>query len=274
MVATSTPAASSAVKAEAGARKANSLAAAVPRSVMAVSRLTTARSARRSTPPIGPKVVAGSLARRVATAPSKWTSPPKAMVTGAPVGSLPAPARGGEVVVARGRAVVLVEVAPETPVSPPSPPPPPQPLRASAARARAATVRRPASRDTADSRLGLGEAALACHAAARRVRRRRSVAQARPGRADEPPDHVVDPGRHRGRLAQPAPRTVPGAARPPARPREVVALGRGPQVVGPLVHQLEVRPATGGLRCPAHLRPPRLSTPTKSLHWCSGICNR
>jgi hypothetical protein len=46
------------------------------------------------------------------------------MVTGAPVGSLPAPARGGEVVVARGRAVVLVEVAPETPVSPPSPQPP------------------------------------------------------------------------------------------------------------------------------------------------------
>src|SRR6266508_3850419 len=175
MVATSTPAASSAVKAEAGARKVNSLAAAVPRSVMAVSRLTTARSARRSTPPIGPKVVAGSLARRVATAPSKWTSPPKAMVTGAPVGSLPAPARGGEVVVARGRAVVLVEVAPESPPSPP----PPQPLRASAARARAARVRRPASRDTADSRLGLGEAALACHAAVRRRSQRRARSRAR-----------------------------------------------------------------------------------------------
>ena len=96
MVATSTPASLRAVRAGGGARKVKSLGAGVPRSVIAVSRLTTARSARRSTPAIGPRVVAGLAASRDSIAPSKWTSPPKARVTGSPVGSrVRRPAGGG-----------------------------------------------------------------------------------------------------------------------------------------------------------------------------------
>src|SRR5919107_1956905 len=68
MVATSTPADLRAVRADGGARKGKSLGAGVPRSVMAVSRFTTARSARPSTPATGPKVVAGFAARPGAVA--------------------------------------------------------------------------------------------------------------------------------------------------------------------------------------------------------------
>src|SRR5512132_1529515 len=142
MVATSTPASLRAVRAEGGARKVKSLGAGVPRSVMAVSRLTTARSARRSTPAIGPKVVAGLAARRAAIAPSKWTSPPKARVTGSPVGSLVWPARWAEVVA--GRAVVAVEVAALVAwvawVGRGSSPAPPQAANSSAARVRETTT--------------------------------------------------------------------------------------------------------------------------------------
>src|SRR5690242_18054749 len=68
-------------KAAAGARKVNSFGWAVPRSVTAVSRLTTARSAALSTPkaePTRPPL------REAPAAPSKWTSPAKASVTGRP----------------------------------------------------------------------------------------------------------------------------------------------------------------------------------------------
>src|SRR4029453_7041596 len=109
MVTTSTPAALRAVRAVGGARKVKSLAAGVPRSVMAVSRFTTARSARRRTLAIGPKVVAGSADRRDSMAPSKWTSPPKARVTGSPVGSLGSEARLAAAVA--GRPVVAVDLA-------------------------------------------------------------------------------------------------------------------------------------------------------------------
>src|SRR5215217_3907 len=142
MVATSTPASLRAVRADGGARKVKSLGAGLPRSVMAVSRLTTARSARRSTLATGPKVVAGLAARRLAIAPSKWTSPPKARVTGSPVGSLGSPARGAAVVV--GRAVVAVEVAALVAwvawVAGCGSSPPPQAANSSAARVRETTT--------------------------------------------------------------------------------------------------------------------------------------
>ena len=57
---------------------------------------------------MGPRVVAGSADSRDSIAPSKWTSPPKARVTGSPVGSLVAPARWAVVV---GRSVVVVASA-------------------------------------------------------------------------------------------------------------------------------------------------------------------
>src|SRR6266542_2042215 len=76
IVATSTPAASSARKALAGARKVKLLLCAVPRVVIAVSRLTMARSARRSTDAIGPKVVSGFVVRRPRITPSECRSPP------------------------------------------------------------------------------------------------------------------------------------------------------------------------------------------------------
>ena len=95
IVATSTPAALSAVNAAAGARNVNCFGSAAPPSVIAVSRLTMARSARDSTVPTGPSVVAGSAASRSETRPSKCTSPAKARVicgagvgSGVPVGAL------------------------------------------------------------------------------------------------------------------------------------------------------------------------------------------
>src|SRR3954463_10317628 len=80
----STPARSSIPKALAGARNVNSFGCGVPRSVTAVSRLTTDRSAPRSTPkalPIRPDRAAAEL-------PSKCTSPAKASV------AVPPPVRG------------------------------------------------------------------------------------------------------------------------------------------------------------------------------------
>src|SRR5674536_366159 len=99
IVATVTPPARSAGNAVAGARNRYCLAAGVPRSVTAVSRLTTARAAPASTGWIGASAVAGS-ASRGRTTPSKCTSPPKASVTAGPVapptglggGAVPAPA--------------------------------------------------------------------------------------------------------------------------------------------------------------------------------------
>src|SRR5664280_2764398 len=95
IVATVTPPARSAGNAVAGARNRYCLAAGVPRSVTAVSRLTTARSAPASTGWIGASVVAGS-ASRGRTTPSKCTSPPKASVTAVPVAP-PAGFGGGAV---------------------------------------------------------------------------------------------------------------------------------------------------------------------------------
>src|SRR5674536_121335 len=83
IVATVTPPARSAGNAVAGARNRYCLAAGLPRSVTAVSRLTTARSAPASTGWIGASAVAGS-ASRGRTTPSKCTSPPKASVTAGP----------------------------------------------------------------------------------------------------------------------------------------------------------------------------------------------
>ena len=57
---------------------------------------------------MGPRAVAGLAASRDSIAPSKWTSPPKARVTGSPVGSLVAPARWA---VVAGRWVVVVALA-------------------------------------------------------------------------------------------------------------------------------------------------------------------
>src|SRR6266545_1471224 len=87
MVATSTPAAFSAWKALAGARNVKLLLCGVPRVVIAVSRLTMARSARRSIEAIGPTAVAGLLVSRLRMTPSKWTSPPNASVTADPLAS-------------------------------------------------------------------------------------------------------------------------------------------------------------------------------------------
>src|SRR6266536_4386133 len=100
MVATSTPADLSARKALAGARKVKLLLCGVPRVVMAVSRLTTATSARRRTDAIGPKVVSGLLVSRPRMTPSKCTSPPNAKVTADPLASPGlAATRRGELVV-------------------------------------------------------------------------------------------------------------------------------------------------------------------------------
>ena len=86
MLATSMPPAASAVSADAGARNVNSFGAGVPRSVIAVSRLPTVRSAapstrrdRREHASPGPRA---SLSR---STPSKWMSPAKANVTGCPL---------------------------------------------------------------------------------------------------------------------------------------------------------------------------------------------
>src|SRR5512133_3451944 len=81
IVTASTPARLRTPTAAAGARNVNSFGCAVPRFVTAVSRLTTARSARRSTPNADPTGAPSSEAPAV---PSKWTSPAKASVTGPP----------------------------------------------------------------------------------------------------------------------------------------------------------------------------------------------
>ena len=82
---TSTPPASSAANALEGARNVNSFGAGEPRSVTAVSRFTTAMSARRSVDPIAPSTVDGDDASRSRIGLSKWMSPPKANVTGSPL---------------------------------------------------------------------------------------------------------------------------------------------------------------------------------------------
>src|SRR5512135_1509227 len=79
IVVTSTPAARSAWKAVGGARKVKLFGSGVPRVVIAVSRLTIARSALDSTEATGPRAVSRSAAKRVPSMPSKCVSPPKAM---------------------------------------------------------------------------------------------------------------------------------------------------------------------------------------------------
>src|SRR3954466_3660605 len=81
MVTASTPAARTASKAVTGARKWYCLGSSVPRSVIAVSRLTIAKSADDRTAEIGPNAVAG-FASSGAVRPVKWTSPAKASVSG------------------------------------------------------------------------------------------------------------------------------------------------------------------------------------------------
>src|SRR5215216_714118 len=264
MVATSTPAALRAVRADGGARKVKSLGAGVPRSVMAVSRLTTARSARRRTLAMGPRV-AGLAASRDPIAPSKWTSPPKARVTGSPVGSRVAPARGAAVVV--GRAVVEAEVAAAVvavvwAACPGSSPPPHALSNSSAARVSEATTWRRwgnggwwAGRGTAGSRLGRsGKRRLGSHvvtppcqgcsaAQARAVHpgRAHRVAARGPGRADDPADDVVGPRGHPGRLQEPSEATARPAQAPPlGRLYLTVPLGVGVQVGDALVAELPV----------------------------------
>src|SRR3954453_11269524 len=73
------PAAFRAVYAVAGARKWYSFGSGVPRSVTALSRFTTARSAPDRTGAIGPIAVAGSRSS-AAVRPVKCTSPAKANV--------------------------------------------------------------------------------------------------------------------------------------------------------------------------------------------------
>src|SRR4051794_33392342 len=81
MVATSTPAARSAVRATGGAWKVNSLFWAVPcPSVIAVSRFTMVRSASARPGCAEPKTVRGSRASRLPTRSVKWTSPAKLIV--------------------------------------------------------------------------------------------------------------------------------------------------------------------------------------------------
>src|SRR4051812_33550399 len=80
MVATSMPASRNAVKAAAGARNVNSLPCCTPPSVIAVSRFTIVRSARRSPGAASANTVDGSRSRRSRTRPVKWTSPAKAIV--------------------------------------------------------------------------------------------------------------------------------------------------------------------------------------------------
>src|SRR5689334_11744258 len=80
IVTTSTPAALTASKADAGARKWNCFGSGRPRSVTAVSRLTIAMSADDSVEAIGPNAVAG-LVSRFAVRSVKCTSPANARVT-------------------------------------------------------------------------------------------------------------------------------------------------------------------------------------------------
>jgi hypothetical protein len=81
MVTTSTPAAARAENAVIGARKWYCFGWGVPRSVIAVSRLTMVRSAACSTGLIGPNAVVGWFSSG-AVRPVKWTSPAKASVSG------------------------------------------------------------------------------------------------------------------------------------------------------------------------------------------------
>ena len=67
----------------------NALVAGVPRSVTAVSRFTTATSARRRIGAIGARTLEGEAARRSRIGLSKWMSPPNASVTGFPLPSRP-----------------------------------------------------------------------------------------------------------------------------------------------------------------------------------------
>src|SRR3954454_16648212 len=85
-------------KAAAGARNVNSFGCAVPRSVTAVSRVTTARSARQGTPKPAPGRPPLSEAPAL---PSKWMSPAKASVTDPPPAAALAAGEGAVPVVVR-----------------------------------------------------------------------------------------------------------------------------------------------------------------------------
>src|SRR5829696_1418585 len=267
MVATSTPAALRAVRAVGGARKLKSLAAGVPRSVMAVSRFTTARSARRRTLAIGPKVVAGSAASRDSMAPSKWKSTPKARVTGSPVGSLGSEARLGAVVV--GGAVVAVDLAAArvvvvAPAAWPGSSSSPQALsNSNAARVSEATTWRRVrtarrgwgGRGTAGSRLRRsGKRRLGSHAVTRPCQgcsaaqaravhpgRAHGVAARRPRRAEDLAQHVVGPGGDALRPQQPAEaRARPALTTPLGGAYLAVPLGVGVQLGDALVAEVLV----------------------------------
>jgi len=77
----STPAARRASSATAGVRKLYFFGTGVPRSVIAVSRLTIARSAALSVGAIGARTAAGSFSSFDRRWPSNITSPPNASVT-------------------------------------------------------------------------------------------------------------------------------------------------------------------------------------------------
>src|SRR5919199_53980 len=89
----STPACRRTVTARAGARKVKSLGWGVPRSVIAVSRLSTARSADRSTPKALPRRPDSAAAAE----PSKCTSPANASSAVPPPERLPAGAGDDDV---------------------------------------------------------------------------------------------------------------------------------------------------------------------------------
>src|SRR6476646_12096626 len=86
MVARSTPASASAVRADGGAWKVKLFCSGRPPTAIAVSRLTMVRSALASTAADPPNAVAG-LASRAVVRPAKCTSPAKAMVNW-PAGSV------------------------------------------------------------------------------------------------------------------------------------------------------------------------------------------
>src|SRR4051794_38701371 len=96
MLTTSTPATRRASNTDGGARKVKDLFSAVPRSVTAVSRLTTVKSAPLSRAATGARAVSGWWKRSVSR-PAVCTSPAKLTVTGPSGGGLLAVEAGAEI---------------------------------------------------------------------------------------------------------------------------------------------------------------------------------
>ena len=228
MVATSTPASLRAVRADGGARKVKSLGAGVPRSVMAVSRLTTARSARFST--LGDRAEGGG---RVGGQPGLDRALEVDVAAEGEgdrlAGRLPGGAGplggGGRALGGRRRLGGAGRLGRRGRLPGSSPAPPQALSNASAATVSEATRWRRRGRDgrwggrgTADSRVGRsGKRCLGSHAVTRRARdaqrpRRRvvepgrahRVAARRPRRAQDRAHDVVGPRGHPGRPQQPA----------------------------------------------------------------------